>query len=355
MGGGMGSERYPAKFPLCFLVLALSAPLFINVNGAQGALKSHSGIVTLQITVNAPTKSKNVRLWVPFPVSDSEQTISDVKIDGNFTSKTMSRQNENGDYAIYAEWMKPVNDKRYLTITFNAATIERSKKDFPAKQSAIPSEMKKYLKSTKYTPTDGKVKEIATKIVEGNKSYAQQTRAVFNWVVKNTTRNPCVRGCGIGDVEVTLAKKGGKCADISSVFVAVARAVGIPSREVFGLRTGKGSGVEDMTGGHHCWAEFYMPGYGWVPTDPADVRKIMLKRNLNLDQAKDISDYYYNSVGPHRIVLGKGDRGIMLNPSQNDGPLNYFMYPYAEVDGKALEWLAAQKNLKYQITFTTIK
>ncbi|VAX25451.1 hypothetical protein MNBD_NITROSPINAE04-2326, partial [hydrothermal vent metagenome] len=87
----------------------------------------------------------------------------------------------------------------------------------------------------------------------------------------------------------------------------------------------------------------------------ADVRKIMLKQNLSLDQAKEISDYYYSSVGPHRIVLGKGDRGIMLNPSQSDGPLNYFMYPYAEVDGKALEWLAAQKNLKYQITFTTVE
>jgi len=351
----MWDRRYQTRFPLYFLVLALSAPLFINVDSSQGALKSHSGVVTLKITINAPINSRDVRLWVPFPVSDNEQTISDVRIDGNFTSKTMSRQNENGDYAIYAEWIKPVEDKRYLTITFNAAAIERSKKDFPAKQSAIPSEMMKYLQSTKYTPTDGKVKEIADKIVKDKKSYAQQSRAVFDWVVKNTTRNPCVRGCGIGDVEVTLAKRGGKCVDISSVFVAVARAVGIPSREVFGLRIGKGSGVEDMTGGHHCWAEYYIPGYGWVQTDPADVRKIMLKQNLSLDQAKEISDYYYNSVGPHRIVLGKGDRGITLNPSQSDGPLNYFMYPYAEVDGKALEWLAAQKNLKYEITFTTIK
>jgi transglutaminase-like putative cysteine protease len=135
------------------------------------------------------------------------------------------------------------------------------------------------------------------------------------------------------------------------VFVALARAAGVPAREVFGLRLGKEAGVSDLTKGHHCWAEFYLPGYGWVPVDPADVRKKMLADKLDLEHAKDIREYYFGAVDPDRIVLGKGGRGHYLSPRQKDGPINYFMYPYAEVDGKALEWLAAQKELKYKVTF----
>jgi transglutaminase-like putative cysteine protease len=109
-----------------------------------------------------------------------------------------------------------------------------------------------------------------------------------------------------------------------------------------------------MTKGHHCWSEFYLPGYGWVPVDPADVRKAMLKEGLDLKQAEKYREYFFGAVDEYRIVLGRGGRGHYLNPPQKDGPLNYFMYPYAEVDGKALEWLAAQKKLKYQITFKEI-
>ena len=106
-----------------------------------------------------------------------------------------------------------------------------------------------------------------------------------------------------------------------------------------------------MTKGHHCWAEFYVPNYGWVPTDPADVRKMMLVKNLDLKGAQNYIDYFFGGVEQYRIALGRGGRGYYLHPRQNDGPLNYFMYPYAEVDGKSLEWLAAHKDLKFSIKF----
>jgi hypothetical protein len=81
----------------------------------------------------------------------------------------------------------------------------------------------------------------------------------------------------------------------------------------------------------------------------------MLNKGLNIDQANDIREYYFGAVDEYRIALGRGGRGYYLNPRQKDGPLNYFMYPYAEVDGKALGWLAAQKELKYRIMFKEIE
>lgn len=311
--------------------------------------KERSGEVTLDVTIAAPDDSKDVRVWIPYPVSNSTQDISDVKIDGNFSKSGIYREKETGNLALYAEWTQPTRN-RAITLIFNATGRELLKRDFPAEESGIPVEVKEYLKSTRFLPTDGKVKDIALSITNDKQKISEKARAVYQWVVENTVRDPDVIGCGTGEVDKVLAKRGGKCADISSVFVSIARAAGVPAREVFGLRLGK-KDDQDMTKGHHCWAEFYVPNYGWVPTDPADVRKMMLVKNLDLKGAQNYIDYFFGGVEQYRIALGRGGRGYYLNPRQNNGPLNYFMYPYAEVDGKSLEWLAAHKDLKYSVKF----
>ena len=311
--------------------------------------KERSGEVELAVTIAAPDDSKDVRVWIPYPASDNVQDISNVRIKGNFSQSGIYREKETGNLALYAEWTTPTKD-RAITLTFDATGRELIRKDFPAVEPAIPVEIQEYLKSTKFIPTDGKIREIALSITNDKQKISEKARAVYQWVVENTVRNPDVKGCGTGEVEKVLAQRGGKCADISSVFVSIARAAGVPAREVFGLRLGK-KDEEDMTSGHHCWSEFYVPGYGWVPADAADVRKIMLADKLDLKGAQDKIDYYFGGVEQYRIALARGGRGYYLNPRQNDGPLNYFMYPYAEVNGKSLEWLAAQTDLKYKVMF----
>ena len=311
--------------------------------------KERSGAVELAVTIAAPDESKDVRVWIPYPVSNSAQDISNVRISGNFSQSGIYGEKETGNLALYAEWTTPVKDPA-ITLMFDATAREQTRKDFPAAESAIPAEIKEYLKSTAFIPTDGKVREIALSITNDKQTIREKARAVYQWVIENTVRDPNVKGCGTGEVEKVIAKRGGKCADISSVFVSVARAAGVPAREVFGLRLGK-KDDEDMTGGHHCWAEFYVPGYGWVPADPADVRKAMLVDKLELKDAQKVIDYYFGAVDEYRVALATGGRGYYLNPRQNDGPLNYFMYPYAEVNGKSLEWLAAQTDLKFKVRF----
>ncbi len=109
-----------------------------------------------------------------------------------------------------------------------------------------------------------------------------------------------------------------------------------------------------MTEGYHCWAEFYAPEYGWVPVDAADVRKIMLEKNIqDLEEIKNFREYYFGSVDENRIRFGTG-RDIMLSPEQKSGRINYFMYPYAEVDNKSLDFFN-RGDLKYEVSFKEIK
>src|SRR3989338_7343656 len=191
--------------------------------------KERSGEVELTVTIAAPDDSKDARVWIPYPVSNGTQDISNVRISGNFSQSGIYGEKETGNLALYAEWAKPAKD-RVITLTFHATAKELVRKEFPAVEPPIPAEIKEYLKSTAFIQTDGKVKEIALGITNKKQKVSQKARAVYQWVVENTVRDPDVKGCGTGEVEKVIAKKGGKCADISSVFVSIARAAGVPAR-----------------------------------------------------------------------------------------------------------------------------
>jgi transglutaminase-like putative cysteine protease len=131
--------------------------------------------------------------------------------------------------------------------------------------------------------------------------------------------------------------------------VALARSAGLPAREVFGIRIPSGK-EGDMTKAQHCWVEWYSPGYGWVVAAPADVRKAILEKKITLEQAKPLREYFFGAVDESRIAIGTG-RDLILNPPRSGEPLNYFMYPYAEADGKPLNEDLYGFNIGYTIRF----
>lgn len=304
--------------------------------------------VTFKINLKAPDNSKDVRLWIPFPVSDANQTIEDMRISGNYSKQGVYREKEWGNSVLYAEWKNSMNN-RTLTYAFNVRRKELVRKGFPNNELSFnKKEFERYLTPTSLSPTSGKVKETAENITRDKKTTLAKARAIYDWIVDNMYRDPKIKGCGMGEVEKLLISLGGKCGDIHSVYVALARSVGVPARDIFGIRIPAGK-EGDMTKTQHCWAEFYLPGYGWVPIDPSDVRKIMLEKKLALGKEKEYREYYFGAVDASRISYGIG-RDLILNPPQKDGRLNYFMYPYAEADGKALDDLFGF-NLGYTITF----
>jgi len=331
------------KIKCFFLGLAIVSLLFTVSEAKERYVE-----VTFKIDLKAPENVKDVRLWIPYSVSDENQIVEDVRIGGNYSYQGIYKEREFGNSILYVEWRKPLKE-RTLSHIFKVRRKEVVKKEFPKIEPPFnEKEFEKYLIATSLSPTTGKVKEITENITKGKKTTLEKARAIYDWIVDNMYRDPKIKGCGTGEVERLLESLGGKCGDIHSVYVALARSVGVPSREIFGIRIPKGK-EGDMTKAQHCWAEFYLPGYGWIPIDPSDVRKIMLEKKLNLGEEKEYREYYFGAVDESRISYGIG-RDLILNPPQKDGKLNYFMYPYAEADGKALDDLFGF-NLGYTITF----
>ena len=313
--------------------------------------KSHSGRITMTVDLSSYDTKDAAELWIPYPVSDKDQNITDVTVSGDYATSAVYADNTYSTPMLYARWEKGAPGRK-LSFSFQAKRNEVIRRDFPAQEAAWdPADYALYLQTTKFGPVDGEVGKLAARITAGKKSVLEKAKAVYDWTCENTYRDPKTRGCGAGDVCALLNKPGGKCADIHSVFVALARAAGVPAREVFGIRMGKKE-REDVTTWQHCWAEFYLPGYGWVPVDAADVRKAMLTENLKLNDAKaaEYRAYFWGGIDPYRVKLSVG-RDLTLNPPQPGEPVNYLMYPFARVGGKTIDWLDPA-TFKYSIIYT---
>ncbi len=317
------------------------------------AASSRQGVIRFEVDLGAQGAGQEVHLWLPYPAQDGNQGISEVKIEGDFSESAIHTDSSETARMLHARWDKD-SASRKLIFSFKVDRKEVLHRDLPETEPTWnPADFAQWLGATALGPVDGDVKVLAESITAGQTTVLGRARALYDWTVENMYRDPDAQGCGIGDVTSLLAIPGGKCADIHSVYVALARAAGVPAREVFGIRQGKKE-TQDITGWQHCWAEFYLPGYGWVPVDPGDVRKAMLKENLKLEDAKTAGyrAYFWGGIDPYRVKFNTG-RDLTLTPAQQGESLNYLMYPFAQVGGETLDWLDPA-TFKYRIDYREI-
>ncbi len=332
------------------ILILLTAALLMALPLSLMAATESSGTITMEFDLSGHSSDQEAKLWIPYPLSDQDQLVTNVAISGDYVESAVYSDQKYSTPMLYARWDKGSNSRK-LVLTFAVTRQEVVRKDFPKQEAAWdPADYALYLAPTSLGPIDGVVKDLADRIVGNNTSVYAKAKAIYDWTCDNMYRDPNTKGCGPGDVCSLLQTPGGKCTDIHSVFVSLCRAVGVPAREVFGIRQGKKE-VEDITTWQHCWAEFYLPGYGWVPVDPADVRKMMLPHNLKLDdpKTKEYREYFWGAWDPYRVKLAVG-RDVILNPPQAGKPLNTFGYPYAEIDGKPLDWLEPA-TFKYSVSY----
>jgi transglutaminase-like putative cysteine protease len=304
--------------------------------------------------------------WVPLPSVNEPEWFRPINNDwrGNATSAAVHRDPKYGAELIHASWA-PTEPAPVLEVTSQFATRDRAidlTKPGRSTASLGAAERALYTQATSFIPTDGVVKDTSDYITAGARTEVAKARAIYEWIVDNTFRNPKTRGCGLGDIGfmLTSGDLGGKCADLNALYVGLARAAGLPARDVYGLRVvpsqfgykSLGAGSATVTKAQHCRAEVYLTRYGWVPVDPADVRKVVLEEppgNLALDDLKvaaarkalfgawEMNWLAYNTA--HDLVL----------PGAKEPKLEFLMYPQAEVGGKMLDPLEPD-SFKYTIT-----
>jgi transglutaminase-like putative cysteine protease len=305
------------------------------------------------------------RVWLPLPLIEdtSWQRSHGSQWTGNAARAQILPDGKYGATMLYAEWSAGVPPIIELTSLF--ATRDRAVDLSKPRQDAerlSAAERAFFTAPTELIPTDGIVRETAVAVVKGARSDVQKARAIYEWVVDNTFRDPKVRGCGWGDIKSMLETRnfGGKCGDLNAMFVGLARSVGVPARDVYGVRVAPsqhgyrslGANSENISKAQHCRAEFFAQGYGWVPVDPADVRKVVLEEppgQLAIADPKVVAarKRLFGSWEMNWLAYNMG-HDIQL-PNSSGPKLPYLMYPNGETGGTRLDQLDPD-SFKYTIT-----
>ena len=301
--------------------------------------------VTTRLEVTEPVGA--VRAWVPVPLTVNTDYFKREPDNwtGNFKTARAVQYDKHGTGLVFAEWA-PGEKAPVLEVKSRFMTRDRQV-DLSGKPNPAIKEDKAVLhyfrQPSKLIRTDGIVASTSKGIVMGLKNDTDKAKAIYEWIVDNTFRDPKVKGCGIGDISTMLQTGylGGKCADLNALYVGLARSAGLPARDVYGVRVANSAEfkslgrADDITSAQHCRAEVFLTGYGWLPVDPADVRKVVLEENLPgeplpLDDAK-VKKARAKLFGAWEMNWLPYNYAHDLKLPQSNGPeLGFLMYPQSE-------------------------
>jgi len=308
------------------------------------------------------------RVWLPIPSVNSSWQKS---LESSFTSNGAAELTADAQYGarmLYVEFADSVSAP-YVELTSRIQTQNRAVNWAQTQTTTEDAASLKYwTQPTALLPTDGIVRKTAMEAIKGAQTDAEKVQKLYNWVVDNTFREPKVRGCGEGDIKTMLetGNLGGKCADLNALFVGLCRSVGLPARDVYGLRVAPsafgykelGGNSASLKGAQHCRAEVFLKGQGWVGMDPADVAKVM--RQETPEWIKSPKNALVAPV--NKALFGGWEGNWMAFNNAHDlslphakGPkLGFLMYPVAENASGRLDSYAPD-TFKYQISAKEIK
>jgi len=307
-----------------FSSVAIASCLATSVDAQSSPNPSRSFQFSSVVQVAAaPDGSKELRIWVPLPYEERSQSVGKVKIKSPIPYKIRSEAEYGNRYAYFVVTGPQLVSGFDIQITYHVQRFEdRVDIDSNDDHQGTPSvPTARFLKPDHLVPLDGEIAAISVHEAGGAALPLDKARRLYDYVVATMHYDHEGTEWGRGDAVWACDSKHGNCTDFHSLFIGLARAAGIPARFEIGFSIPPDSHQGAITS-YHCWAQFYAAGIGWIPIDASEAWK-----------HKDKKDFYFGALDQNRLKISLG-RDIRLNPAQKGEALNYFVYPYAELDGK---------------------
>jgi len=326
-------------------VLALALALLLGAfapapqDGQQNVSKDFlkpGGSRTFSITYTGqvkdiPAGTKKLRVWLPVPQDSSVQTIRDLGFSRDMKIATESKY---GNRIAYAEIESP-GAAVEITMKF-VCTRKEVKTDLEklAGDGSDPADSFPVFRNPDALVTvDDEIRKLSGEVTQGKKDTLEKARAIYDYVLQKMTYDKSGQGWGTGSTKFACEVGKGNCTDFHALFNSLCRAQGIASGFEIGLYLPYEKGKEEKLGGYHCWAFFRVPGKTWVPVDCSEA-----------DRFPERMQFFFGGHTSNRVTLSTG-RDITLSPKQDGAPLNYFLKPHAEADGKVVE---CEKKWEYR-------
>ncbi len=315
----------------------------------------------LTYEVNLPTTGKIARLWLPLPNSQDldYQFTQGSNWSGNPIQASYDTVGKEKFPVFTAQWQgegeRRISVQTIIKVSDHAVNLRHA---HLAANTAAAGGLKPYLQPTQLIPVNGIVQDVAYSIIyDEDNAPVEKARAIYDWLIDHFQYDAATRGRGTGDVKAMLVNNrlSGKCVDIHSLFVGLARSIGIPARIQYGIRMKESDLHErlgrqtNVTQAQHSRAEFYLDRLGWVPVNPADVCKVAMLEKLEPDDEKtqQLREKFFGTWEMNWVTFNHA-QDIQLTNSKT-GKLPFFLYPHAEIDGQPLDSLDPN-NFSYHIS-----
>ncbi len=298
---------------------------------AQG--KSRHFLFTYEATVTGLEPGTTARIWLPVPPSNEDQDVAIVK-EKFPTPPQRSSESKYGNQILYVEAKAGEDGTIPVSVTYD---VKRKEVRLDAGSKAVAQaaeEAEKFLKADKMVPVGGR----ALALLEGRTLPMDQLRlgkVLYDAVDDHVKYSKEGTGWGRGDVDWVCDSRFGNCTDFHSLFISLARAKDLPAKFEMGFPIPEKRGAGEVAG-YHCWAQFKPAGRGWIPVDISEA-----------DKVPSMKEYYFGNLTEDRVSFTTG-RDINLVPRQEGEPLNFFIYPYVEVNGKPAPADKVKRKFSFQ-------
>jgi len=287
-------------------------------------------------TVPVPDGASTVDVWIPLPQDDENQEVELAALQAP-GEVAFREESEFGARMLHVRLEAP---RRPVEIGYRVRVARREALRRPGAADGAADgrtkhdpEIAKWLEPDARVPLDGRIRSLSAEVTAGAATDLEMARAIYDYVVETMSYSKEGTGWGNGDIYWACDAKRGNCTDFHALFTGLARAAGIPAKFAIGFPIPVERGAGEI-GGYHCWSEFWLDGHGWVPVDASEARK---------DPGRH--EYFFGSHDENRVELTEG-RDLVLAPTQQGDPLNYFVYPYAEADGRPIE--GVERTFRYR-------
>jgi len=290
-------------------------------SGREDAARSRTFRLDYGATLHELPAGARVRVWLPVPPSSDHQAVT--ALESHLPAEgTTASEPRYGNQIMYFESTGPASGDLAFSTAYMVQRREvRGLAGGDRATKLTDRQRRLFLSANKRVPLDGRPRVLLEGVRFPTEPLAI-ARTLYDRVDDHVRYDKSQAGYGNGDVLWVCDSRFGNCTDFHSLFISWARVKSLPARFEIGfpLPSERGKGV---IGGYHCWAMFHIERQGWVPVDISEA-----------DKHPEMKHYYFGNLTENRVTFTTG-RDIDLVPPQDGEPLNFFVYPYVEVNGRA--------------------
>ena len=279
----------------------------------------------LTYSVSIPELKNNLgslEILIPVPQTNDYQTVHDVSIETN-GSYTIKREEEYKNKYASILFSDSLSELPSVKMTIDVTREENN--NFVKKEIVTVEQrnvLDRFLMADSLVPIGGQMIEEANKITNDSMDVVQKMKAIYVYLFETMKYDKSGEGWGRGDALYACDIRKGNCTDFHSLFIGMARSLGVPSRFLIGFPLSP-TKSESTIGGYHCWAEFYLENHGWVPVDISEAAKDSTRK-----------DYLFGNLDFDRVTFSVG-RDIKVETAHGVESLNFFIYPQVFINGES--------------------